>query len=457
MLVRALALVLAALPFAACRDREPSAAPPNHSQTATTASAVPGVASSGGTTSSAAVEQAELQNSKGESVPFHAARGDSAVAARVPVGTRVSVLERSGDGAWLRVRAPDGTEGWITRRYAALGPKDAGGSRSGSELLPQGSIWRSRADCEAALAAGKRLPRPSGVARLATWNVRWFPDGKPGGRASEVPTDLAWLGCALAWLDVDAVAVQEFKLNDRARDAVKTLLQTLDGHTHGHWAADFDDCPNLDAQHVGIFHDERRVKADKPLTLAALNPHGDACKDNLRPGLGVYLKFPGGLDLHFVSVHAKSGPERRSIDLRERSLRALDSAQTELGKAHADPDVLVAGDFNTMGCKECSPAIGAEDELGRTDSALSKLTAPMRRLRASKPCSEYHAQHGTLLDHFFASRAFVELPADATSVVSGVCGEAACQVLPKREKLEAEERLSDHCPVVLDVPDRDQD
>ena len=307
------------------------------------------------------------------------------------------------------------------------------------------------------MAAGKRLARPAGVARFGTWNVRWFPDGKPGNKASETPTDLEWLGCALAWLDVDAVAVQEFKQNERARDAVKTLIAALDRHTRGHWLADFDSCPNADAQHVGIFHDERRVKADKPLTLAGLNPHGDACKDNLRPGLGVYLKFPGGLDLSFVSVHAKSGPERRSIDLRELSLRGLDGARVELAKSHADPDLLVAGDFNTMGCKECSPAISPEDELGRTDGVLAKLGVPLRRIGASKPCSEYHAQHGTLLDHFFASRPFVELSADATAQVSGVCGEAACRVIPGGQKLEAEARLSDHCPVVLDVPDRDQD
>ena len=92
-----------------------------------------------------------------------------------------------------------------------------------------------------------------------------------------------------------------------------------------------------------------------------------------------------------------------------------------------------------------------------SNGALAKLSAPMRRVRASKPCSEYYAGHGTLLDHFFATRAFAELSTDATAEVSGVCGEATCRVIPNGERLQAKERLSDHCPVVLDVPDRDQD
>ena len=73
---------------------------------------LPSAAPSVGASAGSAPERVKLQNSKGESVPFHAAQGDSAVSARVAVGTEVSVLETGADGRWLRVRAPDGTEGW---------------------------------------------------------------------------------------------------------------------------------------------------------------------------------------------------------------------------------------------------------------------------------------------------------------------------------------------------------
>lgn len=440
----------ALLLWSGCRDGAPSAAPVQHAETAAGASATVPIGADAATG-----ERVKARNDKGDTVPLHAEQGDSSVSARVPVGTELAVLEKSADGRWFRVRAPDGTVGWLTRRYVASDATDA--AAPNASLLPKGSIWGSRAACEAALAAGQRLARPAGMARLGTWNVRWFPDGKPGKNASESPTDLAWLACAIAWLDVDALAVQEFKRNERARAAIERVLEDLNRHTRGAWVARFDDCPNEDAQHVGVLYDGRRVKAEPPLTLAVLNPRGEACKDNLRPGLGVYLKFPGGLDLHFVSVHTKSGAERRSLELRDKTLRALDRAQVELGKAHADGDVVVAGDFNTMGCKECSPVIGPDDELLRFDAVIGKLASPLRRLGASRPCSEYHARRGTLLDHFLASRALSELPPDATSAVSGVCGEAACRVLPSEEKPAAEERLSDHCPVVLDIPDRDQD
>jgi len=387
-------------------------------------------------------------------VPVHPDEGASGVSGRIADGAEVEILARSADGRWVKVRAPDGTTGWITRRYLS----GAGAADPGTPEGPSGdSPWSSRAACEKALAAGARLERPEGTARLGTWNVRWFPDGKPGKGQEGKGTDLAWLACVIAWSDVDVLAVQEFKQSERAQGAVTALLRSLDRHTKGSWQAAFDDCPNADAQHVGILFDQKRVKTKGATTLAALNPHGEACKNSLRPGFALHVTFPGGLDLHFVSVHTKSGTERRSLDLRDKSLAALPEAHRALQGVEPDADVLVAGDFNTMGCKECSPEISPDDELARTDRTLDKLPVPFRRVPAEQSCSEYHDGRGTLLDHFFASRSFAELGKETRTRVSGTCGDSACAVGPPRGPGAAQRELSDHCPLFLDIPDRDLD
>jgi hypothetical protein len=43
------------------------------------------------------------------------------------------------------------------------------------------------------------------------------------------------------------------------------------------------------------------VQATDVATIAALNPRGGACENQLRPGLAARMRFPGGLDLATVS------------------------------------------------------------------------------------------------------------------------------------------------------------
>lgn len=445
---RWLVLTLALGALASCRDRMPPSAQTQAPSAAPTSSAA--------ATPSArpSVEKVRLKASHPDGVPLHPARGADGVSGRLPDGAEVEVLAKSPDGRWLEVRAKDGQSGWITKRYVAS-PDASRSEPAGS--LGSDSPFASRQACEKALGAGARLPRGEKLARVGTWNVRWFPDGKPGKGSEGQGTDLAWLACVIAWADVDALAVQEFKTNARAKAALAELRRRLDQHTRGSWDARFDDCPSADAQHVGVLFDSRRVKAKAATTLAELNPHGEACKNSLRPGLSLHLSFPGGLDFHLVSAHTKSGTERRSFDLREKTLTKLTDAHRALLAAEPDPDVLFAGDFNTMGCKDCSPPVTADEELALTDRKLAGLSISHRRLPAEKPCSEYHQGRGTLLDHFIAVGKFAEVGPDARALVSGLCGETACAVGPSGEGPPAHRDLSDHCPLFLDIPDRDLD
>jgi endonuclease/exonuclease/phosphatase family metal-dependent hydrolase len=307
------------------------------------------------------------------------------------------------------------------------------------------------------LDAGARAPRRPGAARIATWNLRWFPDGRPGNGASGEPgTDLAWLACALAWLDVDVVAVQEIKAHARARERTQELLASLDARTAGSWRSRIDDCPNAAGQHVGLLWNEKRVTASVWTTLASLNPHGEGCKDQLRPGLAARFRFGSGLDVIIVSLHLKSGRERRSYELRRRSLAGLNSALRELEAAGGDErDVLLAGDLNTMGCPDCSPPISGADEIATLETEVRSVG--LRVVRPTPGCSEYFDGRAALLDHFVAGTRMAELPAQATSFVSGVCSETSCGGLSRRATPAAYTALSDHCPVVVDLDGRDLD
>lgn len=290
------------------------------------------------------------------------------------------------------------------------------------------------------------MPKRTGSARIGSWNVRWFPDGKPGKRpAAEGGVDLEWLACAIAYLNVDALAVQEMKATPHARQALDRVLASLGRHMGGKWQTELDACDNLAGQHVGVLWNTARARAKPGVVLPSLNAHGEACKDQLRPGMSVHLDF-GPLDFHLVSVHAKSGTKRRDLELRARALAGLDAARRVL--AATDEDVIVAGDFNTMGCRHCSPRVEAARELEDFDRALAAQSAPLVRLPASEACSQAYGPHGALLDHVLVSARLFPRVVAGRATISGFCAAEACRLA---RQPPAESALSDHCPVLVDI------
>lgn len=323
--------------------------------------------------------------------------------------------------------------------------------------VPQLSPWLSPEACASALARGERARRARETVRIGTWNIRWFPDGKPGKKPAAEGLDVPWLACAIAWLDLDVLVVQEFKAHERARARTAELVRRLDAATGGRWATELDPCPHPAGQHVGLLFDARRVTASGWQTYASLNPHGEACRDQLRPGFGAYLRFQDGPDLHLVAVHWKSGQKRRDFALRRSSFAGLDAAFAQAQESVPDADVLFAGDFNSMGCARCSPRISAEAELTHVDQDLSALRTPLRRHADEPACSHYFGVRSTLLD-FFVAASLDELPATRTATVYGPCADHDCGSLARGQTPSAfARRLSDHCPVVIELDARDKD
>ncbi len=315
------------------------------------------------------------------------------------------------------------------------------------------SPWASREACLRALPRGGAV-RESGVARIGAWNLHWFPDGKPGDKPSDVGADIAWLACTIAWMRIDVLALEEIKRPPRGEQGLVELRAELDGLTGGRWQTLLDDCPRASSQHVGFLYDAKRVKLGGSATVASLNPRGAACEGQLRPGLAGYFSFPGGLDVSVIAAHLKSGADERGLEERRRSFDAFRVAVAEQSQRTADRDVLLLGDMNTMGCESCAPVVSPAAELTRADALLKGFSPPITRLAATPACSHHYAGRSVLLD-WAAKSDLGELPSERHLTVSGVCAELGCDELSDR--FPAQERLSDHCPIWLDVKDEDQD
>lgn len=389
----------------------------------------------------AQAEHVTVHSTNPSGVPLHPAEHSQEMTGRLPNGATVEVLGWGQERRWLEVRAADGVRGWIVRRYVERGPP-------GAAVPAAPDAFRSLADC-ASLYAQRGPASPRGP-RIASWNVRWFPDGSSHGPSEQV-TDVEHLACVLALLDVDAVALQEILLHERGERALAGLVSRLDERTGGRWRAHADQCPRDARQHLVWLVNEVRVRADPPTQLDALNPLG-GCAHRLRPGLALYLRFDGGPDLHVINAHLDSGVEARDYGHRQRSIAALEGAIATLRPA--DDDVLIIGDLNTMGRRV--PAVSPHEELRALDASLVGQTPALRRVTSGVSCTEYYRRHGSLLDHALASVAMAELPVPRLVEVAGPCASHRC-ALPRGVHPPSLERLSDHCPIVVQLDPADLD
>ena len=318
--------------------------------------------------------------------------------------------------------------------------------------IPPASPWGSPAACENALARGG-AERAAGVARVGAWNLHWFPDGRPGDATPGYGADLAWLACAIAWMKLDVLAVEEIKRPPRGQAGLDELTHRLDALTGGDWQSLLDDCPHASGQHVGMLYDEKRATLRSHAIVAALNPLGEPCRDQLRPGLAGYFGFPGGLDLSVVAAHLKSGTDERGLDDRARSFAAFGRAAAGESARTGDRDVLFIGDLNTMGCDTCVPEITPAAELAREDAVFAAART-LSRVSTEPACSHHYGGRSVLLD--WAVKADLdELPSGRHITVSGPCGDLGCDALGS--DLPAQRYLSDHCPIWLDLDDADRD
>jgi len=357
---------------------------------------------------------------------------------------------------WLALgRAPRATQVAAAPARAGV-PAGPGKQRVGTGKPPrppnQGAAlagpFGSLAACEAAVR-GKPHRAKGAPPRIGTWNIRWFPRGSAKGDDPDRRTDVAWLACAIASLEVDVLAMQEIVQDPQGRAALLDLQARLDARTGGRWQAHADACPGSGRQHVGLLFDASRVELDDAREIAALNPGDGACALNLRPGFGARARFGDGTQVDIVTLHLDSGLTPRDHDHRVQSWDALRGV-VAAGKGSAG--VIVLGDFNTMGCKQCEPKLDAQSEVADLDARIE--TSGLRRLSpaAGHVCSHYYDGHAGLLDHVLVTTAGSRSLAERARLeVHGVCEALACEKPARGARPDALERLSDHCPLVVQL------
>lgn len=324
---------------------------------------------------------------------------------------------------------------------------------------PQALIWRDAASCLALVKSGQHANKSVDSIRVLTWNAHWFPDGKPGeSPKTEHGVDLEWMACIFAYLQPDVIALQEVKLTGRGLAALQALTRSLKGYTGSSWKSVSDECHAPTSQHLVFLAQDNRVELSRTQRHAALDPttrDGDPCSGRLRPGFSAYVRArkPGGVDFHLVNVHLDSGRRDQDLAHRQQAWKAMANLGSVLDKQGSDEDVVIVGDFNTMGTDN-GPIKDTKSEAKVMMSLTQKFAKPLRVSSASPACSHFYKGQAHLLDYFLIAGAMAEAK-DSTAHASGLCDVFGCEA--RVREAEAQLHLSDHCPVYLDIRNQDLD
>ena len=415
-------------------------------------------------------QQVVLQAKKPIGVPLHREPSPSYLK-HAPSGSPAIIQHISQDGHWVHIQFPAGEAHWVHKKYVRLSTVTPTPIVPSKPSSPQPSVapkttmggehgvWTSKSQCQAAIQKGLRMVEGSSdTLRVATWNLRWFPAGTAPDRAdgSAEPTDLDWLICTIRWMQIDIVAIQESLATPEATQAWKTLTSQLSKQTGETWRWHQQSCGRPDDHHIGLLWNDSRVALSKFDSLWQFNAKAEsahnACTYGLRPGHYAFVQSrkKDGVDFHLIAVHLKSGPTVFALEERQKALNRIDKAVAPLLKR--DRDVVILGDFNTMGAGDQH---SQKSELKYLRRFVAKEKPGFTDLPVQLQCSHYFRGRGGQLDHIVVAKEMKEVA--VTSIkVTGYCALAGCQRIRGDYPL-AYRRLSDHCPVVVEIKNTDQD
>jgi endonuclease/exonuclease/phosphatase family metal-dependent hydrolase len=296
------------------------------------------------------------------------------------------------------------------------------------------------------LPTGKPM---DGSLRIVSWNVRNFPlDERPQDRdlGYSRRTNICDFEIALGGLEADLLGLQE--VNDIRR------FQPILRRACGERSMDvrYSSEGGRFGQHLAFAWDNSVLElVGKPIEVAEL-----VFEPGMRPAFAGYFRSlrPGGVDFTVVVVHLESGPQNFAD--RRRQNRALASWIEDWIEEIDDSDVIVLGDFNTMG----SPRGGVEGELQSVDAILGRVG--LERLENELGCTSYWEGGGerdgvhvpSLLDHVFVGgfgREALTMRLEAWLH----CARLQCGELVSRPGEEDGTfwDVSDHCPLTFEIRD----
>ncbi len=413
-----------------------------------------------------------LQATKPVGVPLHRENPPN-YWKHVPTETRVTLEDIASNGKWLIVRLPSGEQAWVSMKYmGASKPPPLSRNEEGSKTIQaktasqstssekdEAKVWASRGGCEHVVRKGGRMANATpATIRLATWNIRWFPIGHPEDQQgqSAKPTDIDWLVCTLVWMQLDVLTVQETLATPLANTAWNTVTQLLEKYTGVKWKWYRQPCGRPNDHHIGLLWNDSRVELSQFESLWQFNSKANsakkACTFGLRPGqyVRVQSRIDNGADFHLIGLHLKSGPTVFAVEERQKALNRIDQTVAPLLKQ--DQDVIILGDFNTMGAGDRQ---SQTTELKYLRRKVAKESPGFDDLKLKPQCSQYFRGQGGWLDHILVSKGMKEIP-ETRARVTGYCGVAKCKKI-KGAYPASYRHLSDHCPVVVEITNQDKD
>jgi len=157
-----------------------------------------------------------------------------------------------------------------------------------------------------------------------------------------------------------------------------------------------------------------------------------------------------GADFHLIALHLKSGPTVFAVEDRQKALNKIDKTVSPF--LRKDQDVVILGDFNTMGAGDNS---SRKSELKYVRRMVSKEMPGFQDLPLTPQCSHYFRGRPGWLDHVLVNHGMEEIHSRSARV-TGYCAVTECERIQGDYPL-AYERLSDHCPVVIEIQNQDKD
>ncbi len=176
------------------------------------------------------------------------------------------------------------------------------------------------------------------------------------------------------------------------------------------------------------------------------------CEGGLRPGhyAWVQARQEGGVDFHLIALHLKSGPTVVGVEKRHQALNQIDNVTRPL--LEKDRDVVILGDLNTMGAGDWK---SQRYEIKSVRRQVAKEKPGFQDLPPAPQCTHYFRGRGGWLDHIVVAKHMQEVK-EVSARVTGYCAVEGCERIEGDYPL-AYRRLSDHCPVIIEILNRDED
>jgi len=415
-------------------------------------------------------ESVILESKKPKGVPLHREPSPSYLK-HVPNGTAATIQRIDQDAHWLSIQLASGEVHWVHKKYlqartaspTPIVPRIPSFPKAPGPLSTtmggEEEVWTSHEQCQLAIKKGLRMVEVSAsTLRVATWNLRWFPVGSAPDHPQESaePTDIDWLICAIQWMQVDILAIQESVATPEAAQAWNILTKQLSKQTGETWRWHRQPCGRPNNHQIGLLWNDSRVSLSKFDSLWQFNSKASSprnpCTSGLRPGQYAYARSRAkdGADFHLIAVHLKSGPNVFALEERQKVFNRIDAAVAPL--LNKDHDVVILGDFNTMGAGDRQ---SQKSELKYLRRFVPKEKPGFSDLPVQPQCTHYFRGRGGQLDHVLVANDMKEIAVESVQV-TGYCALAGCQRIRGDYPL-AYRRLSDHCPIVVEITNTDQD